>query len=89
MAYQMPRKPRKRDSEKSQLQIKEERLESAEMNGDGLSVAEVAKLLKMTPSEVRKIEREALRKLKKPSDKNKILHKYWNINLGPDTIPGE
>ncbi len=77
---------RKRDNEKGMLQIREERIKNAEMNEDGLSIAEVAKLLKMTPQEVRKIEREALRKLKKPTNKNKVLHKYWSISLGPDQV---
>ena len=77
---------RKRDKEKGMLQIREERIKNAEMNEDGLSIYEVAKLLKMTPQEVRKIEREALRKLKKPTDKNKVLHKYWSITLGPDHV---
>ena len=72
---------RARDNEKGMLQIREERLENAEISKDGLSIPEVAKLLGLTVAEVRKIEKEALRKLKKPTDKNKALHEYWNISL--------
>lgn len=50
---------------------------------DGMSYIEIASILGISVPEVKKIERSALSKLKRPSDKNQKLHKYWNIGLKP------
>jgi DNA-directed RNA polymerase sigma subunit (sigma70/sigma32) len=68
---------------KSQKELKSQRLENAHITEDGLSYQEIAKILGLTVGEVKKIEHEALLKLRKPSTLNKDLHRYWNITLRP------
>ena len=69
---------------KSRKQIKQERLDNANINEDGLSLHEIAKILNLPLYIVKRIETDALRKLQAPTEKNKILHKYWKIGLRPE-----
>ena len=49
----------------------------------GLSYQEIADILDITPGDVMRIEAEALRKLKKPSEATRKLHGYHNTHLTP------
>ena len=51
-----------------------------EIQEDGLTYKEIAKILRLPVYVIKKIERDALRKLQTPSEKNKRFHKYWKIN---------
>ena len=48
---------------------------------DGMSYEEIAQVLGITPGEVKRIEAEAMKKLRRPSAPNKELHKYNSIKL--------
>jgi DNA-directed RNA polymerase sigma subunit (sigma70/sigma32) len=68
---------------------KADMLNDVQVTEDGLSHREIAVILKISASEVKELERMALKKLKIPNDKNKKLHKYWRIDLQPnDTKEG-
>jgi len=69
---------------KSRKQIKQERIDNANINEDGLSLHEIAKILNLPLNIVKRIEINALRKLQSPTEKNKKLHKYWKIGLKPE-----
>lgn len=73
---------------KSRKQLKQERVDNANINEDGLSYHEISKILNIPVHVVKRIESDALRKLRQPnSEANKKLHKYMEIHLKPnDTI---
>jgi len=48
---------------------------------DGMSYEEIAQIMNITPGEVRKIEEDAMKKLRRPSQTNKKLHGYHGIKL--------
>jgi len=56
-------------------QMKRETQDSEDIN-DGMSYEEIAKVLHITPLEVQRIEKIALKKLKLPNATNKEFHKY-------------
>ena len=68
---------------KTRKQLKQERLDNANINEDGLSYQEIAKILNLPIHVVKRIEVDALRKLQAPTVRNKELHKYWNIGHKP------
>ncbi len=68
----------------SMKELKRKRLENAQITDDGLSYAEISKILDIPVYQVKKIETDALRKLQKPTKLNKKLHEYWGINFMPD-----
>jgi len=49
----------------------------------GLSYQEIGEILGIHPGEVQRIEAEAMRKLRKPSEKTRKLHGYHNTHLTP------
>ncbi len=69
---------------KNRKQLKKERLENVEINEDGLSYAEISKILNIPIYKVKKIETDALRKLQSPTNRNKVLHKYWELGQRPE-----
>ncbi len=70
-------------SKKTKLQEKNEMIENAESHEDGMTHAEIAKILGMTTNAVRALEKTALMKLKSPNEKNRALYDYWQIKLAP------
>jgi DNA-directed RNA polymerase sigma subunit (sigma70/sigma32) len=67
---------------KSRKQIKQEIRENATITEDGMSYDEIAAILGISKSEVRRIEYQALRKLKIPTELNKKLKSYAEGNFG-------
>lgn len=67
---------------------KEQMIEDASITEDGLTYQEIASILKLPIHVVKRIETDALRKLQAPTDKNKSLHKYWNIGIKPKDVTG-
>ena len=61
---------------KTRKELKKSRIENAQMTEDGLSHHEIAKILGITAAEVRRIEHEALKKLKHP-EMAKSLIDHW------------
>jgi len=59
------------------VQQKREMIKNATITEDGMSYGEIAEILGISKSEVRKIENEALRKLQIPNEKNKKLRVYY------------
>lgn len=69
---------------KTRKELKSEMLDAASITEDGLSYQEISKILNIPIHVVKRIEIDALRKLQAPTEKNKTLHKYWNIGEKPD-----
>ncbi len=69
--------------QKSRKALKAEMLDTASITEDGLSYQEISKILDLPIHVVKRIEVDALRKLQAPSNKNKELHKYWNLGARP------
>lgn len=67
----------------SRKELKAKMLQEASITEDGLSYQEISKILNIPIHVVKRIEIDALRKLQAPTEKNKKLHKYWNIGLKP------
>jgi len=67
------RGPYKRSQRKKEIQ----NIEAS----DGMSYEEIAQVLGITPGDVKRIEEQAMNKLRKPSKQNKSLHKYHSIKL--------
>jgi DNA-directed RNA polymerase sigma subunit (sigma70/sigma32) len=65
------------------LEEKREMINNAEAQDDGMTHAEIAKVLGITPNAVRALEKTALMKLKAPNEKNRALYDYWQIKLRP------
>jgi DNA-directed RNA polymerase sigma subunit (sigma70/sigma32) len=59
-------------------QLKQNIRDNASITEDGMSYDEISAVLGISKAEVRRIEREALRKLQAPTEKNKILRRYHN-----------
>ncbi len=59
-------------------QLKQEMLDNATVTEDGMSYGEIAEILGITKAEVRKLENDALRKLRKPNPWTKKLRAYHN-----------
>ncbi len=68
---------------KTRKELKQERLDTVNINEDGLTYQEIAKILNLPLHVVKRIEKDALSKLQAPTSKNKELHKYWNIGEKP------
>jgi len=64
---------------KSRKQIKQEIKDNATLTEDGMSYDEISEILGISKAEVRRIERDALRKLQVPTEKNKVLRRYYGI----------
>ena len=60
---------------KGRRELKKERIQNAEITEDGLSYDEIATILGISKSEVKRIENIALRKLQRPNEKVKELHR--------------
>jgi len=58
-----------------------------EFHEDGMSYQEIAELMNLTVQQVKDIENTALKKLRVPTDKNKVLRRYAQISDTPE--PGE
>lgn len=51
---------------------------------DGMTYLEIANIMGISVSEVKQLEKNAFRKLKKPTQKNQKLHEYYSISLTPE-----
>jgi len=60
----------------SRKEYKKELKENASVQDDGMTYDEIAEILGISKAQVRKIERNALRKLQVPTEKNKKFSKY-------------
>ena len=60
----------------SRKEYKQEIRDNACIVEDGMSYDEIAEVLGISKVEVKRIEKAALGKLQKPTEKNKILRKY-------------
>jgi len=56
-------------------QMKREITESEDIQ-DGMSYDEIAKIIRVSPVEIRRIEKIALKKLKLPNKTNKVFYDY-------------
>ena len=65
------RGPYKRSKRKNEV--------SSNYQEDGMTYLEISKALNIPVKEVKKIEKLALRKLKKPTEVNQKFHSYCNI----------
>ena len=70
------KRTRNTKTRKSMKELKRERIENAQIQEDGMSYDEIAEILGITKRQVMTIERDALRKLQAPTDKNKLLRTY-------------
>ncbi len=73
---------------KTRKQLKQQRLDQAQVTEDGLSHHEIAKIMDISVAEVRKLEKSALSKLKTPTLMNQDLYSYWNLGLKPEDTTG-
>jgi DNA-directed RNA polymerase sigma subunit (sigma70/sigma32) len=61
----------------SRKEYKENLRKNASLTEDGMTYDEISAILGISKAEVRKIEDQALKKLKLPTEKNKELKKYF------------
>ena len=68
----------------SRSEEKHKKAQTLEISEDGMSYLEISNILNLPIHVIKRIEIDALRKLRMPnSDVNKKLHEYYNIDLKP------
>jgi len=61
----------------SRKELKKQLRDGVDFNDDGMSYDEIATVLGISKAEVRRIEYQALKKLKQPTETNKKVSRYF------------